>query len=275
MSRSTGSEHQGWGHETRTTHVPAARLRVRIGAAVGTLMLAAVLASCSGTTTSLSKGTTAAVTPGSASTSDRAPDAPQGTDSSPEPSEEAGSWFTPKPRASTEDPSGKAERTVTTLGALHPPPSADEVGAPYDPCTVVDWSDFPEQVRPRAAKPRKPTPRTPDKNSAYAIACAWEANGPIVRDANGKSTGAGMFSTWIVWGKAGEMNPNPPKSNPATFGTAQGSLVTSATSQGAPMCTGFAALPTGVAGVSVLNSRVPQMDSCALVTDLLTRIAAR
>lgn len=256
-------------------HAPAwvLRWRTRTASALGALALTALLAACSGTSASLSKGP-AAVPPGGSGSTGNAPGSSQAADSSAPPSGEAGSWFTPGERGpSAAGPDGKGERTVTTLGALHPPPDFTEVGAPYDPCTVVTWSDFPEKVRPRAAKPRKPTPHTPDENSAYAIACAWEANGPVVRDANGASTGAGMFSTWIVWGKTGEMNPNPPKSTPATFGSAQGSLTPNTTSQGAPMCTGFAVLPTGVAGVSVLNSRVPQVDPCTLATDLLTRIA--
>jgi hypothetical protein len=41
------------------------------------------------------------------------------------------------------------------------------------------------------------------------------------------------------------------------------------------MCTGFATLTKGVAGVSILNSKAPQVDTCGLVTDLLTRIATK
>jgi hypothetical protein len=83
-----------------------------------------------------------------------------------------------------------------------------------------------------------------------------------------------MFSTWVVWGK--DMNAHPPNSTPAQFGPAQGSLVSGQTSQGAPTCTGFAALASGgVAGVSTVNSKAPQVDTCGLVTDLLTKIATQ
>ncbi|MFL6125070.1 hypothetical protein [Actinophytocola sp.] len=140
---------------------------------------------------------------------------------------------------------------------------------------MVTWDDFPTDVRPRAPKPRKPSPRAPEADSAYDIACSWQANGPITIKTDGTSSGSGMFSAWIVWGKTGEMNPNPPNSTPATFGPARGSLVPNTSSQGAPMCTGFAALTNGIAGVSILNSKAPQVDTCGLVTDLLTRIASK
>jgi hypothetical protein len=42
------------------------------------------------------------------------------------------------------------------------------------------------------------------------------------------------------------------------------------------MCTGFAALAAGgVAGVSTVNGTAPHVDTCGLVTDLLTRIVTK
>lgn len=223
-----------------------------------------ILAGCSDETTTLRKGPDWSAVPDSPSTSNS-----RGGAGSPTSTSSSGQSSV----APREKPNGKSK--VTRLGKLHPPAGQDAVGAPFDPCTVLTWDDFPQEVRPKAPKPRKPSLRAPEPDSTYAIACSWQANGPITIKSDGTSSGSGMFSTWIVWGRNGEMNPNPPNSTPATFGPARGSLVPNTSSQGAPMCTGFAALTNGVAGVSILNSKAPQVDACTLVTDLLTRIATK
>lgn len=262
----------------KRTGVPR-RWIARIFGALG--MVAAmlvVLAGCSDETTTLRKGPAGSAfldrpSGNEPSTSARS----DGEDSTPNPPGGSSSAApTSSPERSTTVPkesSGKSK--VTRLGQLHPPPDQKAVGAPYDPCAVLTWDDFPQEVRPQAPKPRKPLPRAPEPDSVYAIACSWQANGPITIKSDGSASGSGMFSALVVWGKNGQMNPNPANSTPATFGPARGSLVPNTSSQGAPMCTGFAALTNGVAGVSVLNSKAPQVDTCTLVTDLLTRIATK
>lgn len=231
-----------------------------------------VLSACSDGTTSLRKGPGASGLFDSPRTSGSAPSTtkPSGTASTP--AQRSPDATGPDGTRSAAPKSGNGK--ATRLGKLNPPPDAAAIGAPYDPCTVVSWDDFPDQVRPRAPKPRKPSPRAPTADSAFDIACAWLANGPITISADGSSAGSGMFSTWVVWGK--DMNVHPPNSASAQFGPAQGSLVSGQTSQGAPMCTGFAVLASGgVAGVSTVNSKAPQVDTCGLVADLLTKIVAR
>jgi hypothetical protein len=269
----------------RSEHLKGTRAHgrrvARICGALGAVAALVVLAGCSDETTTLRKGPGWSAVLDSPSASDTEPSTSArsgGEDSTPNPRGGSGPTAPPSsPEQSTtapkEKPNGKSK--ATRLGQLHPPPGQDAVGAPYDPCTVLTWDDFPQEVRPQAPKPRKPSPRAPEPDSTYAIACSWQANGPITIKSDGTSSGSGMFSTWVVWGKNGQMNPNPSNSTPATFGPAQGSLAPNTSSQGAPMCTGFAALTNGVAGVSILNSKAPQLDTCAIVTDLLTRIATK
>jgi hypothetical protein len=256
----------GRSNRARSRH---GRRIARISTAFGAMAMLVVLAGCTDGTTTWQQGSAASVILDSPRTSGTAPSTSADSDTAD---------ATPNPRGSgsmapKKKPNGKPK--ATRLGKLHPPPDQGAVGAPYDPCTVLAWDDFPEEVRPRAPKPRKPSPRAPEPDSPYAIACSWQAHGPVTIKSDGTSSGSGMFSTFVVWGKNGQMNPNPPNSTPATFGPAQGSLVPNTSSQGAPMCTGFAALTNGVAGVSILNSKAPQLDTCAIVTDLLTRIATK
>jgi hypothetical protein len=253
-----------------------ARLGVTISVVTALLV---VLSACSDdVTTSLRKGSGASTVLDSQHTSSTAP-AKGGPSTSARP-DAGGSDANPPggtrsaaPTSGSGKPRADGKPKTTRLGTLNPPPDAATVGAPFDPCTVLTWEDFPNEVRSRAPKPREPSPRTPGPDSAFDIACAWLANGLITISADGSSTGtSGSFSTWVVWGK--DMNAHPPDSTPAQFGPAQGSLVLSQTSQGEPVCTGFAALDAGgVAGVSTVNGKAPQVDTCGLVTDLLTRIA--
>lgn len=268
-------------HSERPKRTQAHGRRIaRISGALGAAAMLVVLAGCSDETTTLRKGPDWSAVLDSPSASDTKPStsARSGSeDSTPNPRDGSGSPApTSPPGKSTAAPKEKPSRKskVTRLGLLHPPPDQEEVGAPYDPCTVLTWNDFPQQVRPRAPKPRKPSPRAPEPDSTYAIACSWQAQGPTVLSQD-SSSGSGMFTAFVVWGRNGEMNPNPPNSTPTTFGPAQGALVPNTSSQGAPMCTGFAALTNGVAAMTILNSKAPQLDTCALVTDLLTRIATK
>lgn len=233
--------------------------RIGLAASAVTVVLG-VLAACSDGTTSFRKA------PGFSSVLD------DPTASSTAPSTTASTKDAPTTTPTTA-PKGKP--AAVRLGDLNPPPDASTVGAPFDPCTVLRWDDFPTEVRPQAPKPRQPSPRAPSADTVFDIACAWIANGRITMSADGSSSGAsGMFSTWVVWGK--DMNAHPPNSTPAQFGPAQGSLVPGQTSEGAPMCTGFAALAAGgVASVSTVNGKAPHVDTCGLVTDLLTRIVTK
>ncbi len=255
----------------------------RIGLAVSAAtVILGVLAACSDGTTSLRKApgissvlddphASSAAPSTTASTKD-APSAktrPGPNESNAEPPDSTRS-ATPSAGSKKTTPKGKPE--AVRLGDLNPPPDAATVGAPYDPCTVLGWDDFPTEVRPQAPRPRQPSPRAP---STFDIACAWIASGRITLSADGSSSGAsGTFNTWVVWGK--DMNAHPPNSTPTQFGPAQGSLVPDHTSEGTPMCTGFAALAAGgVAGVSTVNGTAPHVDTCGLVTDLLTRIVTK
>jgi hypothetical protein len=51
-------------------------------------------------------------------------------------------------------PVRKPGRGALRLGDLNPPSTSEEVGAPFNPCTVVGWNDFPANVR--EAEPIEP-----------------------------------------------------------------------------------------------------------------------
>lgn len=57
-----------------------------------------------------------------------------------------------------DDPARADRRTVITLGALDPPPTTSNGGAPFDPCTVIGWPDLPTPVRPATDATPRPCP---------------------------------------------------------------------------------------------------------------------
>ena len=182
------------------------------------------------------------------------------------------------PRDTTQStaPENNGRSSAIRLGTLTPSPSADEVEAPFDPCTVVSWTDLPEQLRPRAAKPPRPSPRAPQANSTFDIACVLEINTSTTIKVGSPSSPSGgpsgQLSAWIVWGR--DLPVVLHGATPTTIGGAQGSVLKVNTNAGDPMCTGTAQLRSGVVGISIANGRAPELDTCDLVTDLLTRITA-
>jgi hypothetical protein len=56
------------------------------------------------------------------------------------------------------------------LGSLEGHPVAEDVGAPFDPCTAVRWSAFPAAVRPPGLDPR-PFPAPVDPGAGFRVGC--------------------------------------------------------------------------------------------------------
>src|SRR5690606_7569985 len=70
------------------------------------------------------------------------------------------------------------------LGDLDPPPTAEGVGAPFDPCTVVGgWDAYPPEVQPATPRPAVPMPVRPE--DPFQVGCRFNAGE--------------MFSS-LVWG---------------------------------------------------------------------------
>ena len=70
------------------------------------------------------------------------------------------------------------------LGDLDPPPTAEGVGAPFDPCTVVGgWDAYPPEVQPAIPRPAVPMPVRPE--DPFQVGCRFNAGE--------------MFSS-LVWG---------------------------------------------------------------------------
>lgn len=79
---------------------------------------------------------------------------------------------------------GRARENALVLGDLDPPPTAESVGAPFDPCTVVGgWQAYPADVQP--APPRPAVPMTVRPIDPFEVGCTFNAGD--------------MFSS-LVWG---------------------------------------------------------------------------
>ncbi|WP_156755877.1 DUF3558 family protein [Actinokineospora pegani] len=177
--------------------------------------------------------------------------------------------------ASVDRRAGRAEGSLR-LGDLNGPKSASEVGAPFDPCTVVTWDDFPEPVRPTDGKPHPPVQS--EASGSIKVRCSWSNSGQIEIQPGARPTEkGGRFQANILWsdkldadparepgsvakqwaGKPGLLHPRPedPK-----FGK---------------QCLGLVTLANGTGGVIVANARFPSVDPCAVADGLMNAIASR
>jgi hypothetical protein len=69
---------------------------------------------------------------------------------------------------------GRPRENALVLGDLDPPPTPESVGAPFDPCTVVDgWQAYPPDVQPAA--PRPAVPMTVRPEDPFKVGCAFNA----------------------------------------------------------------------------------------------------
>lgn len=270
------------GRRERAT--PDARAPIRSPGVVTATVIAAIIAvlvltSCSSTSARLNKENGYRWPPASSST--LAPDSPSTTDNgapgvAPTSATTSGrvtAPTTPDAEPTTEE-SGNAPRSdtrkpdaprATKLGNLDPPPTVDEVGAPYDPCRVVTWNDFPPDVRPRTIKPRRPRPAKPAPGSDSKIGCVFDGS-----SAGHADTEPALFTAYVAWGA---LELHPEGSKPQKIDGADGSVTTATTTKGTPLCRGVVALADGVAGVSLINGRTDPAMTCEIVTTLLTRIA--
>lgn len=183
----------------------------------------------------------------------------------------------PPGKDSAETPARSTGRTVITLGELDPPSDAKSVGAPFDPCTVIGWTDLPTAVRPAADT--TPSPHRPESGEDFILGCRFDNSGPTVTDdhaAPGGETAA--FTVTVLWGTTPPLSLNPssyPGATAVTVAGRAGVQRPSTDPHGHPRCTGLMPVTTGVAGATVTNARFPRTDPCTVVTAALTAIAAK
>ncbi len=151
---------------------------------------------------------------------------------------------------------GDAEQPVATLGDLNPPASAAELGAPFDPCTVVGWGDFPEQARGAA----EPTSEPKEPGAPYEIACGWE----------------GPNYTLVAWGTEPDFafdESERPNRQPVEIDGTPAVQYPGMTENQVPRCESRMRLPNGVAGVVTVAYSHPA--PCEVNTALLRVIASK
>jgi hypothetical protein len=145
------------------------------------------------------------------------------------------------------------------LGDLDPPPTPDGAGAPFDPCTVVGFADYPAAVQPGG--PREPSPMPVGPDDPFATGCKFNAGE--------------MFSS-LVWGMpSGGFSADPAArtdGRPAQFGDRSGTEHLSTNeSNGEPSCYSAVQLDRGIAAMS---TTVPD-DPCAVNRAVLEKLVQR
>jgi hypothetical protein len=132
------------------------------------------------------------------------------------------------------------------LGSLEGHPAAEDVGAPFDPCTAVRWSAFPAAVRPPGLDPR-PFPAPVDPDAGFRVGCDF------VSDA------VATVVTWTPDGRAA--------GEPVEFGGRPGWQ-----DRREGVCASALELTPGGAGAITL-ARAPDVDPCAVNRAVLEALA--
>jgi hypothetical protein len=162
-------------------------------------------------------------------------------------------------RALVPAPHGPPGEQPLALGDLNPPPTAESTGAPFDPCTVVGWQDYPADVQP--STPRQPVPMDVRPEDPFAVGCKFNA---------------GEMHSLLVWGMPDKTFSADPTARrgaaPAQFGGRPGAQELSTNgSNGAPDCYSAVQLARGIAAMS---TTMPG-DPCAVNRAVLDRVAQR
>lgn len=176
-----------------------------------------------------------------------------------------------------DSPTHPDRRTVLTLGALNAPATTGSVSAPFDPCTVIDWSDLPTTVRPATAT--RPSPQKPEMGEDFVLGCRFDNSGPTTSDDHAAPGGEpGLFTVTLTWDTT-PPGPLTASSDPAAtavlFGGRAGVQRQGTDPHGHRMCTGLMPVAAGAAGATVTNSRFPQTDPCTVVATALGAIASK
>ncbi|SDN30076.1 Protein of unknown function [Allokutzneria albata] len=135
--------------------------------------------------------------------------------------------------------------------------------APYDPCKIVTWADFPLEVRTVenvVPRHRPPNPQAPDE--VYADGCAFD------------NMGEKPFMALVIWGSITKIRVDPkgPEDKPVVYGNRRG---VRSVYPGGQCVTRFTLDYGQVGGVSLVNERFPEVDPCTIVDVLAEKIVQR
>lgn len=148
------------------------------------------------------------------------------------------------------------------LGSLEDLPTADDVGAPFDPCTTIGWSAFPAEVRPPGVDPH-PFPSPVEADTLYRVGCDYASDALV---------------SVVSWGPAAGAYSVDPAARPGVatrFGDRPGLEHRAAPAPGqAALCLSTMQLGNGLAGVVTL-ARETQADLCAVNRAVLEALAPR
>lgn len=178
------------------------------------------------------------------------------------------------------DPSGAA--TPGEADRQDPGASAGVEGgeAPFDPCTIVGWQDFPGVVRPDPIEERH-DPRTIPPNELTQTACMFLHSGRVDREQDaGEST---VFHGTVGWSSLSSGFIDEELARPGreavTIDGQRGVVLETANDDAQPTCVAAVELreAAGVAVVMVTNSRFTSPDArpCAISLHLLEVVLDR
>ncbi|MCP3799678.1 DUF3558 domain-containing protein [Allokutzneria sp. A3M-2-11 16] len=142
--------------------------------------------------------------------------------------------------------------------------------APFDPCKIVTWADFPLEVRPQvdiAPRHRPPNPQAPDE--VFADGCSFDNNELIPFK---------PFMALVIWGSITKIRVDPknPADKPMMYGNRRGVQTADVDEKGQKGCVTRFTLDYGqVAGISLTNGRFPEVDPCKVVDGLAEKIVQR
>ncbi len=146
------------------------------------------------------------------------------------------------------------------LGSLEDFPMAEDVGAPFDPCTTVGWSAYPADVRPPGIDPQA-FPAPIDSGVLYRVGCDYTSD---------------AVTSVVSWGppNAGYSVDPAARTGVATeFGGRPGLEDRPAVAPGqAPLCLSTMQIGNGLAGV-ITQARASQVDLCAVNRGVLEALA--
>jgi hypothetical protein len=148
------------------------------------------------------------------------------------------------------------------LGSLEGFPTADDVGAPFDPCTTIGWSAFPAEVRPAGVDPH-PFPSPIEADTLYRVGCDYASD---------------ALASILSWGPANGAYSADPAVRPGVatrFGGRPGLEHRAAPAAGqAPLCLSTMQIGNGLASVITL-ARATRADLCAVNRGVLEALAPR
>ncbi|MHA6783550.1 hypothetical protein ACVGOW_21555 [Pseudonocardia saturnea] len=145
------------------------------------------------------------------------------------------------------------------LGSLEDFPVADDVGAPFDPCSTIGWGVYPPEVRPTGVDPH-PFPSPIDAGTLYRVGCDYASD---------------ALASIVSWGPTNGAYSIDPAARPGVatqFGGRPGLEHRAAAAGQAPLCLSTMQIGNGLASVITL-ARETQADLCAVNRGVLEALA--